>query len=165
MKLQTKTWVLSALIAAMYAGLTILSSLLGLAYGPIQFRISEALIMLAYFTPAAIPGLTVGCVLANLGSPYGVLDVVLGTLATFLATVVCYHLGKLYKNKAPFIYPLIVALFNSVIIGLEIAIFTPGNSFLIAFVTAAIEIGIGELTVCYVAGIPLFYLLKKHFKF
>lgn len=165
MKLQTKTLVLSALIAAMYAGLTILSSLLGLAYGPIQFRISEALIMLAYFTPAAIPGLTVGCVLANLGSPYGVLDVVLGTLATFLATVVCYYLGKYFKNKAQYIYPIIVAFFNSVIIGLEIAFFTPGSAFLVAFITSAIQIGIGELAVCYIAGIPLFYLLKKNFKF
>lgn len=61
----------AAVIAAIYAVLTLLASSLNLAYGPVQFRISEFLTVLPMFTPAAIPGLTLGCFLANLASPFG----------------------------------------------------------------------------------------------
>jgi uncharacterized membrane protein len=84
------------LIAALYAALTVLTLTLfqGLAWGPLQFRVSEAICILALFTPSAIPGLTIGCLLANLlgiaingTGPIGLLDVVFGSLATFLAAV------------------------------------------------------------------------------
>ena len=74
-----------AVIAALYAALTYVASSVGLAYGAVQFRFSEALTVLAALTPAAIPGLTIGCFLANLGSPYGIVDIVCGTLATLVA--------------------------------------------------------------------------------
>lgn len=74
-----------AMIAAIYTVLTLLAALWGLAYGPVQFRFSEALTILPVFTPAAIPGLTVGCLLSNIFSGYGIYDMVFGTLATLLA--------------------------------------------------------------------------------
>ena len=67
----------AAVIAAIYAVLTLLASSLNLAYGPVQFRISEFLTVLPMFTPAAIPGLTLGCFLANLASPFGPVDWIL----------------------------------------------------------------------------------------
>lgn len=75
---------LSAVIAALYAVLTYAAAAVNLAYGPFQFRFSEALTVLPAFTPAAIPGLAVGCLLSNLASPLGIVDWVFGTLATLL---------------------------------------------------------------------------------
>lgn len=66
----------AGLIAALYAVLTYVASLLGMAYMGVQFRISEALTVLPVFTPAAIPGLVIGCFLGNLGSPFGMVDVI-----------------------------------------------------------------------------------------
>ena len=77
----------SAVIAAMYAGLTYLAAAVNLAYGPVQFRFSEALTVLPAFTPAAVPGLALGCFIANLTSPFGAVDWVFGTLASFVAAV------------------------------------------------------------------------------
>jgi len=76
-----------AMIAAVYAAATYLSLVFALAYGPVQFRISEALTVLAVLSPAAIPGLTVGCIIGNLASPFGIWDIVFGTLATLLASI------------------------------------------------------------------------------
>ena len=84
----------AAVIAALYAALTYLASVFGIAYGNVQFRFSEALTVLALFTPAAIPGLTIGCFIGNLGSPFGIMDVILGTLATFLAAYFTYVTRK-----------------------------------------------------------------------
>ena len=78
-----ETWLLrNALLAAVYAALTL--GLAPLSYGPIQIRFSECLTLLAFYNPKWIPGLTAGCFLANLGSPFGLPDMLLGTLATFL---------------------------------------------------------------------------------
>ena len=73
-----------AVIAALYAVLTYLAAAMNLAYGPVQFRFSEALTVLPVFTPAAIPGLALGCFLSNLASPLGIVDWVFGTAATCL---------------------------------------------------------------------------------
>ena len=83
----TRRMVEGAMIAALYVALTYFSRLLGLADGAVQFRLSELLTVLPAFTPAAIPGLTIGCLIANLGSPYGIADIISGTLATFLAAL------------------------------------------------------------------------------
>ena len=76
---------LGAVIAALYAVLTYVAAAMNVAYGAVQFRFSEALTVLPVFTPAAIPGLTLGCLIANLGSPLGVVDWVFGTGATLIA--------------------------------------------------------------------------------
>ena len=71
------------IIAAVYAALTLITPIF--SYGVGQVRISEALCVLPFFTPAAIPGLFVGCALANLGSPFGIIDIVCGSIASLLA--------------------------------------------------------------------------------
>ena len=75
----------AAVIAALYAALTYVSA--PLAFGQVQFRLSEILTVLPYFTPAAIPGLFIGCVLANVASPFGPVDIICGSLATLLAAL------------------------------------------------------------------------------
>ena len=94
-KKRTMFIVESAVIAALYAGLTYAASMLNVAYGSIQFRFSEALTILACLTPAAIPGLTIGCFLGNITSPYGIIDIVCGTFATFLAAILSYGTRKI----------------------------------------------------------------------
>lgn len=78
----TKFIVQAALIAAIYVAVTYAISLTGLASGAIQIRISEALTVMPYFTPAAVPGLFIGCILANMLTGGAVLDIVFGSLAT-----------------------------------------------------------------------------------
>ncbi len=149
-----------AVIAAMYAALTYAAGLAGLAYGNVQFRFSEALTVLAAFTPAAIPGLTVGCLLGNLGSPYGAVDIVCGTLATLLAALCAYGTRKLRVKGIPLVSLFFPVLFNAVIVGAEVVIVLPEgislqNLTLPAFLLSALWVGLGELIVCYAGGIPL----------
>ena len=90
MKKQTRSAVFlaqGAMIAAIYTVLTLLAATMNLAYGPVQFRFSEALTILPMFTPAAVPGLTIGCLLSNIFSGYGAADMIFGTLATLLAAI------------------------------------------------------------------------------
>lgn len=91
----------AAIIAAAYAILTL--SLAPIAYGSLQLRLAEALTVLAYFSPAAVCGLTVGCAVANFWSPFGITDVVFGALATGIAAVLTYFMPKkgLWKFLAP----------------------------------------------------------------
>ena len=84
----------AGIIAALYVILTEISATLGLASGFIQLRLSEALCVLAIFTPAAIPGLTVGCLLGNVLSGCAVLDVIFGSLATLLGAIGSFALKK-----------------------------------------------------------------------
>ena len=73
-KLSVRFLTESAVIAALYAAATYLSAAFSLAYGPVQFRLSEALTVLSTLTPAAIPGLTIGCIIGNISSPMGIWD-------------------------------------------------------------------------------------------
>ena len=114
----------AAVIAAIYAVLTLLASSLNLAYGPVQFRISEFLTVLPMFTPAAIPGLTLGCFLANLASPFGPVDWIFGSVATLLAAVVSYLLRNVRIKDIPFLVPMAPVLFNALVVGVELACFS-----------------------------------------
>ena len=150
------------MIAAIYAAATYLSAVFGIAYGSIQFRFSEALTILSVFTPAAVPGLTVGCVLGNLTSPYGVWDIVFGSLATLLAAITARMLRKIRFKGFPVLSLLMPVIFNALIVGTEITfIFPTQEASLAAFVIAALEVGAGELAVCLIGGIPLYFGIKK----
>lgn len=153
--------VTGALIAALYTALTQAAAAAGIAYGAVQFRFSEAMTVLAAFTPAAIPGLTIGCFLGNLGSPFGMVDIVCGTLATFLAAVCSYATRKVCIKKLPVLAPLFPVLFNAVIVGLEIAYFMPEGLTFTGFLIAALEVGAGELVVCYALGLPLAAAIQR----
>lgn len=157
----SKTIVLSAMIAATYATITYLCAILNFAYGPIQFRVSEALMILPVFTSAAIPGLTIGCVIANLTSPYGIIDIIFGSLATFITVYVTRLAAKRNHNTGLFLSPVFAAVFNALFVGAELAIFAPQNAMLSTFIYSAVSVGIGELTVCYLLGIPFYFILKK----
>ncbi len=160
-KQKTKFLIVGGLIAALYAVATYISAAIGLAYGGIQFRFSEALTVLPVFTPAAIPGLIIGCFIGNLGSPFGMLDVLLGTFATALAAVCSFYTRKVTFMRLPLISMFFPVLFNTIIVGAEIAYFLPEGFSALGFLVAAAEIATGELAVCYGLGIPLFLTLKK----
>ena len=151
-----------AMIAAVYAAATYLSALLGIAYGPIQFRFSEALTILAVFTPAAIPGLTVGCVLGNITSPFGVWDIVFGSAATLAAAIFARLLRNVKIKNFPLLSLLMSVVFNALIVGAEITFLFPSQApSLAAFVISALEVGAGELAVCLAGGIPVYYGIRK----
>lgn len=158
---------LSAVIAALYAVLTYVAAAVNLAYGAVQFRFSEALTVLPVFTPAAIPGLTLGCLLANLGSPLGVVDWIFGPLATLLAALATYLVKDIKVKGLPILAPLPPVITNVVLVGYELACLSQagtfgfGNFTWAAFGASAISVGIGELVVCYVLGLPLILALQR----
>ena len=145
----------AALIAAMYVALTYFSNLFGLAYGEVQFRLSEVLMLFAAYTPAAIPGLAIGCFLGNLGSPYGMVDIICGTAATLLAAIFIYLTRNVKLKGFPVLFPVFTTLFNAVIVGAEIAVFLPEGFSFYGFLVAGAFVGLGELVVTVVLGIPL----------
>lgn len=156
----------SACIAALYAVMTYLAASMNLAFSGVQFRFSEALTILPLFTPAAIPGLTLGCLISNLASPLGIVDWIFGPLATFLACLVTRKLRDVKLVNIPFLSILSPVIFNAVIIGFEIAALTDnGFSFsavtFSAFTYQALSVGLGELLVLLILGIPLYFMLKK----
>lgn len=161
-KINTKYITQAAVVAAIYTALNVLMSItpLGsLAFGPIQFRISEAMTVLPAVMPAAIPGLFIGCLLSNifgvvLGWGAGIVDVIFGSLATLLAAWLSYKLrDKLYLVPMP---PVVV---NAVVVGL-ILHYVLGFPLLSSMLT----VGLGQLVVCYVLGMPLLLSMKKHQK-
>ncbi len=156
-----------AMIAAIYLVLTYASRLLGIADGAVQFRLSEALAILPVFTPAAIPGLTIGCFFANLGSPFGMLDVLSGTLATLLAALLTrWSRGAVWRG-VPWLAPVPPVVLNGVIVGLMITLMNEAGAIVpaqftpAAFGLAALTVAAGELAVCAGLGLPLLYALKR----
>lgn len=155
---KSKEMVYAGIIACLYAILTMMPGLNSFSYGPVQFRVSEALTALALLTPAAIPGLTVGCVIANLSSPMMALDIPFGGTATFLAACFMY---KLHKNKK--IALAMPAVFNGIIIGSMISLFYAGSNISVQiFIYNIITVAAGELAVCYLLGYPLAKMLEKY---
>ena len=151
-----------SIIAAIYAALTVM--IYPLSYGAVQFRFSEALTILPVFTPAAIPGLTIGCFIANITGPYSWIDAVFGTLATFLASLCTYYARNIKFKSIPFLSMFFPVIFNAVIIGLEINIFflPEGENFtFLGFIISALWVGLGELVVCYLLGTPLYMAISK----
>lgn len=148
-----------AMIAALYTALTYAQNFLvpNSATWVIQFRASEALCVLAFFTPAAIPGLTLGCLLFNLSFAGALpLDPVLGTLASFLASGSMYLLRKVTVKGLPLPGLLMPALFNAGLVGWELTLYLGGGFFL-----NALYVAIGEAAVLLTLGTLLYYTLKK----
>lgn len=156
-KFSTRYLTRAAIIAATYVVLTYLAGILNLAYGPVQFRFSEALTVLPFVFPEAIPGLFVGCIVSNILSPYGVLDLIVGSAATLLAAIWTAKCGKRWFAPMP---PVIA---NAVLVGAMIAWYEAGFGalFLAAFAYNALTVGAGELIVCYALGLPLLQVLSK----
>ena len=151
----------AALIAAIYAVLTYAAAALNLAYGEVQFRFSEALTILPLFCPAAIPGLTVGCLLSNVISTINPIDMVVGTLATLLAALCTRALKNVTIKGYPLLSLLMPVIFNGLFVGAEIAYFTGKDVFWQAFVPAGLSVAAGEAAVVLVLGTALFFVIKK----
>ena len=149
----------AAVIAALYVALTYVSNAMGLAYNSVQFRLSEILTVLPVFTPAAIPGLTLGCLIANISSPFGIIDMLCGTFASFLAAISSYALRKMTFKGIPILSTLPPVLFNALIIGLEIW-YLDGKTAEVFFISA-LQVAAGQAVMCIIAGILFIRAVKK----
>lgn len=175
-KKSTRYIVQGAVIAALYAVLTIGQNVLlpGTASMAVQFRVAEVMTILAFYTPAAIPGLTIGCVIANISSVtagLGFYDMIFGSIATLLAAITMRALRNARLFNLPLLALLMPAMFNGLLVGFEIDFFFIGSmSFNLAdFLFQGGCVALGELSVLYVLGLPLSVIiekqgLKKHIK-
>ena len=149
---KTKRLVYGSVIAALYAVLTLFFS--WISYGPVQFRISELLTVLPIFTPVSIPGLTIGCIVANLIGGYGIYDIVFGSLATLLGAI-----GTRLLRKNPILAMLSPVVCNGLIVGSMLYFVVPDAG---AFLLNVATVALGEVVICLGLGIPMIQFLKKH---
>lgn len=151
MKNATKALVKTAVIAALYAALTL--AVYPLSYGPVQVRFSEALTILPFFFVEAVPGLFIGCFLANI--PMGIIDMTIGSLTTLLAALATRALKKLPLG----VWPPIV--FNAFTVPLIFLLMPDGDP---AYWFNVLTVGAGQLISVLALGIPLFYTLRRLIK-
>ena len=144
----------ASLIAALYVMLTIISNFAGLASGVIQLRLSEMLTIIPVFTPAAIPGLAVGCAVANLATGCALWNVVFGTLATTLGALGTYYIGRKYPYAGP-AFPIAA---NALIVPKVLQVVYGAEGTYWYFM---LTVGIGEILSCGVLGIILYRVLRK----
>ncbi|MCC0636334.1 MULTISPECIES: QueT transporter family protein [unclassified Clostridioides] len=148
----------TAVVTSIYAVLTL--SLGFISYGPIQFRIAEIMMLLAFLDKGYIVGLTLGCFLANVIGPYGVPDIIFGTFATFVSASLVYITRKLGgQNKSTLIIASIwPTIINAIVVGLMLNIF-----FGLPLILSMIQVGFGEFVVVTLVGVPFFcFLMKKY---
>lgn len=154
-----------AVIAALYVVLTYTQEMLfpNSTSMAVQFRLSEAMTLLCVFTPYAIPGRTVGCMLTNIMT-VGVLptDIILGSLATFLAGVCMYKARNITFKGMPLISAFMPAIFNGIIIGAQIELFYIEGPFnFVSFLTQSGCVALGEVVVCFSLGLLLVKAIKN----
>lgn len=150
--MKTKFLIQAAVIAAVYAALTL--ALAPFSYLAIQVRVSEALTVLPLFTPAAIPGLFIGCLVANIMSPIGMVDLVFGSLASLAAAWLSYLL-----REKPMLVPLPPVLINGVVIG-AILYYVYGVKMPLLLCMGCVSAG--QFISCYIIGYPLMKVLMKY---
>jgi uncharacterized membrane protein len=147
-------WITAAAIGGVYAAVTI--ALAPISFGPVQVRIAEALTVLPFFTPAAVPGLFVGCMVSNLVmSPYPV-DFIVGSLATLLAASLSY-----VCRRKLWLVPLPPVIINALVIGTMIWILSGPHTPLVLLAYMG-SVGLGEAISCYALGVPLMLYLRRH---
>ena len=154
MNKKTRALTHGAMVATLYVLLTMLARVMGLDSGVIQVRFSEALCILPCFTPAAIGGLFVGCVLSNIMAGAVVWDVIFGSLATLIGGIFTY---KLRGNRYIAVLPPIVA--NTLIIPYILAYAYHAEGAIWYFM---LTVGIGEVISCGILGLALYSVLEKH---
>ena len=154
----TKRLVRTAVIAALYAVLTLF--LAPISYGSIQFRISEIMVLLAFFDPFYIGGLTLGCFVANILGPHGMVDAVFGTIATFISVYAISITGKYIKSdtKALIVASLWPVIFNGLIIGWEL-----NYLYQLPLVLSILQVACGEFVVVAIVGVPVMKLIKSKY--
>lgn len=152
-------WSHAAIIAALYVVLTHMQNILipNSASFAIQCRLSEALCVLALFTPAAIPGLSVGCLIFNITFAAALpLDWIVGSLATLAATAAMWGLRGYTVKDFPLPALLMPALFNALLVGWELSVYIGGEFWL-----NALYVAIGELIVMLIFGTVLYRVMKR----
>jgi len=154
----------SGAIAALYIAITL--AIMPLSFGPVQIRFSEVLTILPFFFPASIWGIFIGCIIANLFSPYGLIDIVVGPTASLIAAICTCYLGMSRGRDSVFIKALACfppVIFNAIFIGAMIAYFIVGdlssNLFINTFIIYGLWVGLGQLIVLYLIGFPLMIYL------
>lgn len=147
----------AGLVAAIYAIVSLLSMVAGLAFGPIQFRLAECLYIVFLDTPAMIPGIVLGCAITNIASPYGVIDIFIGSLASLLAAFFAYRTRNIRVRDIPLLSMAFPMLCNALIVGAEIAFMQNNDKVsFIFFITTAAEIAVSEI-----ATTALGFFIKK----
>jgi len=145
-----------AIVAAIYVVLTM--AVAPISYGPIQFRISEILLLLVFYKPKYAYSLVIGCFIANLFSPYGWIDLLLGTGQT-LVTVLLITVAQ--KNKMPLWLSSLAATITTPLIG--VAIYLASGAGVLFWLTTG-QIAIGEFVVVSIIGVALFKALERNKK-
>lgn len=140
--------VISALIAALYAGLT--TMLAPISYGPVQFRVAEAMTLLPFCIPEAIPGLFIGCMLSNALGGFGLIDIVFGSAATLVSAWLTYKMPNVWLAAVP---PVAV---NALVVGGYLGIITETPVLL-----SMVYIAMSQALICFGLGIPLCKLLYR----
>lgn len=140
-----------AIIAALYTALTLI--LAPISFGPLQCRVAEALTILPFFTPAAVPGLFIGCAISNVFGGFGLPDIIFGSIAT-LAAAYCT-----YKIKNKWLAPLPSVIINALVIGIMLSVMLE-----LPPIITILEVGVGQILACYGIGLPLLLVLQKYGK-
>ena len=145
----------AGLVAAVYVILTFVAQAFGLASGAIQFRLSELLTILPMFTGAAIPGLTIGCILANILTGCAMWDVVFGSFATLLGALGTFALRK---TENPYLGCLPPIISNMLIVPIVLRkVYGAPDAYWYLLVT----VGIGEVVCCGILGVMVYKIIKK----
>ncbi len=155
----TKKLVQGALIGALYAALTL--AFAPISFGLLQVRVSEAFSVMPHFTAAAVPGLFVGCLAANLIAGAPLYDVIFGSLATLTAAGMTFWLRR--RNMSKWLAPLPAVLVNALAVGalMSLVYYPPGE---VPYWMGAAYVGAGQAVACYGFGMPLLYLLERYGK-
>jgi len=153
---KVKVLTTSAMIAAVYLVLTLIFYLT--SFLPYQIRFAEALTVLPYFTPFAIPGLFVGCIVSNILGGNGIWDIVIGSLATLLSAYLTYKIS-FKKPKRKLLAPLPPVLINAVVVGAMLSVLYEMPLFI-----TMLSVGVGQIIACYLLGYPLMILIEKNKK-
>lgn len=155
----------AGIIAALYTVLTLVAAAFGLASHEIQVRFSEALCILPLFTPSAIPGLAVGCLVSNMITGCDPFDTMFGTIATLLGAVLAYLIGMAARKKSSTFLKVLIpfpnVISNTLIIPWVLKLVYLAEGEVWYFI---VTVGAGELISCVALGLPLLFVLDKHKK-
>lgn len=146
-----KKLAVSGMVAGLYVALTL--ALSPFSFGPLQFRVAEALTLLPYFMPEAIPGLFIGCLLSNLIGGFGLIDIIVGSAATLAAGWLTYKMPNIWIAAIP---P--VAL-NALAVGFYVGLITQTP-----VIYSIVYIGVSQAVICFGIGIPFSLLLASRTK-
>ena len=153
MQYNTKRLAMCGILAAVYCAVTVLSA--PIAYGPVQFRLSEALCILPLFAPYTSLGLFVGCLLSNLFSTVTALDIVVGSAATLIACLWTARCKRIWLAWIP------TVAVNGVLVGTMLAFVLTPEALLQGFALMGGQVALGEAAVMLTVGVPMAYLIRR----